>query len=52
MNKPGHINKHGAYICSPCSNDKHLGTNHAGSQYALCQCPCDGLHDKNGKRVK
>ena len=44
----GRINKHGAYICGPCTSGDHLGVNHGGSQYALCQCTCDGVHDKRG----
>ena len=45
----GRINKHGAYICGPCTSGNHLGVHHGGSQYALCQCTCDGVHDKRGR---
>lgn len=50
LNSPGRINQHGAYICGPCSSGRHLGVNHGGSQYALCQCTCDGIHRKDGSR--
>jgi hypothetical protein len=46
--RPGHINVHGAYICGPCSGGNHLGVNHGGTQHALCQCSCDGVHDSRG----
>lgn len=48
----GKINKHGAYICAPCSQGTHLGVNHGGGEHALCQCTCDGMHDKRGQRIE
>lgn len=45
------LNKHGAYICTPCCEGDHLGVHHGGSQYALCQCSCDGVHDKRGRLI-
>jgi hypothetical protein len=46
--RSGHLNEHGAYICGPCSGGNHLGVGHAGSEHALCQCPCDGAHNPDG----
>lgn len=46
--KPAHTNRWGAYICEPCSNGEHLGVLHVG----LCQCTCDGAHDRKGNRTR
>lgn len=44
----GQVNEHGAYICGACVEGHHLGVLHGGTQWALCQCTCDGQHDKWG----
>lgn len=48
--KPGRLNQHGAWICGPCSSGNHLGVQHGGTEHALCQCTCDGQHDKYGRQ--
>lgn len=46
------LNKVGAYICQPCVDGDHLGVGHGGTQHALCQCACDGRHDRRGNLVE
>lgn len=46
--KPAYVNRWGAYICEPCSNNEHQGAAHVG----LCSCSCDGLHDSKGRRIE